>query len=179
MKELTPYVLLLTGGMVLFFVRTNRKLYLYLWCFITYVVTLIIEIAGVKTGIFFGSYLYSDVLGFAFYGVPLIIGFNWLMIIMASINIAQSAERNFVLTAILAATLSVIFDLVLEPVAVKLNYWSWEGNIIPLKNYYSWFIIAFCFSIFASAMKIKFNSVFLEHYYLSQILFFILLSVFI
>jgi len=179
MKLLTPYVLLITGGIVLFNVSTERKLYLYTWCFITYIITLILEIIGVRTGIIFGSYTYGNVLGFAFYGVPLIIGFNWVIIIMASISIAQSAETNIILVALLTATLGVIFDIILEPVAVKLNYWKWEGDIIPLRNYYSWFVIAFFFSILASIMKIKLRSVFLEHYFLIQFMFFILLSLFI
>ena len=98
---------------------------------------------------------------------------------MASINIAQSAEDNILLAALLTATLAVIFDIILEPVAVKLNYWTWENGIIPLRNYFAWFAIGFSFSLLASFMKISFNYVFLEHYYFIQLLFFILLSLFI
>ncbi len=175
MKSLTPYVLLLTGSAVLFYIRTNRKLYLLLWCFITYIATIAFEIIGVKTGLIFGNYEYGDVLGISVYGVPLIIGFNWLLIILASINIAQSAEKNIFLASLLTATLAVAFDIVLEPVAIKLNYWSWDGDLIPLTNYYSWFAIAFVLSLLAAAMKIKLNSVFLEHYYFIQLIFFVIL----
>lgn len=175
MKSLTPYVLLVTGSTVLFHIRTNRKLYLLLWCFITYIVTIALEIIGVKTGLIFGNYQYGDVLGITVYGVPIIIGFNWLLIILASINIAQSAENNIFLASLLAATLAVAFDIVLEPVAIKLNYWYWEGNLIPLTNYYSWFAIAFVLSLIAAAMRIELNSVVLEHYYFIQLIFFVIL----
>ncbi len=179
MKTLTPFVLLLTGGTILFYIRVDKKFNLYLWCGVTYLSTFIIEVVGVKTGFIFGNYSYGNVLGFSLFDVPLIIGFNWLLIIMAAINIAQSAEENIFLVALLAATLAVVFDLILEPVAIKLNYWHWEENLIPLKNYYSWFFITFCLSILASIMKITFTSIFLEHYYIVQFTFFILLLVLI
>lgn len=31
-------------------------------------------------------------------------------------------------------------DYLVEPVAIKLDFWNWENEIIPLQNYLMWFI---------------------------------------
>jgi putative membrane protein len=43
----------------------------------------------------------------------------------------------------------------MEPAAVNLGFWSWEGGQIPLLNYISWFLISlFLLAVFA-LMKMK------------------------
>jgi uncharacterized membrane protein len=43
--------------------------------------------------------------------------------------------------ALLAGFLTVLLDVALEPMASGLaRYWLWEGGIIPLQNYLSWFV---------------------------------------
>ena len=39
--------------------------------------------------------------------------------------------------------LMVGLDFLIEPVAISLDFWSWEYDIIPLQNYIGWFVIAF------------------------------------
>jgi putative membrane protein len=41
------------------------------------------------------------------------------------------------------ALLMVIYDILLEPVAIRLDMWSWETVTPPLQNYIAWFIISF------------------------------------
>ncbi|MEZ4690766.1 MAG: carotenoid biosynthesis protein [Ignavibacteria bacterium] len=81
MLTLTPYILLLMGIFVLLFSGVLRSVNFIKWFVVTYIVTVILEITGVKTGIIFGDYTYGDVLGFKLFGVPMIIGFNWLFVI--------------------------------------------------------------------------------------------------
>jgi putative membrane protein len=33
-------------------------------------------------------------------------------------------------------------DYLIEPVAIALDFWQWENNIIPIRNYVAWWIIA-------------------------------------
>jgi putative membrane protein len=48
-----------------------------------------------------------------------------------------------------------MFDWIMEPAAVKLGFWSWEGGQIPLLNYISWFLLSvFLLAIF-SRLKLK------------------------
>lgn len=179
MLTLTPYTLLLTGSAVLYFTYKKGELKFLLWCLIVYVVTFALEILGTRTGIIFGSYVYGNTLGLKISGVPLIIGFNWVLVILGSITLSEQIDQNIFLRALLTGTLAVLFDLVLEPVAIKLDYWRWDSGFIPLFNYYSWFLIALIASIIYDLFKIKTNENIPESYFIIQLLFFILLSVFI
>lgn len=105
----------------------------------------VIELTGVQTGILFGEYSYGGALGPKLYGVPLIIGINWLAIVMASIGIVGYFKLGSLLSSVLAGALSTGMDYLIEPVAIRYDFWSWVGPI-PAWNYICWFI--FC-SIFA------------------------------
>ncbi len=35
-----------------------------------------------------------------------------------------------------------LMDVLIEPIAIKLNYWTWTDNTVPFSNYLAWFIIA-------------------------------------
>ena len=48
--------------------------------------------------------------------------------------------------ACFVALLMVGFDLLLEPAAVKLNYWVWVKDYIPVQNYLAWFGLSFVFT---------------------------------
>jgi len=143
------------------------------------VITFALEVLGTKTGIIFGNYVYGNTLGLKISGVPLIIGFNWVLVILGSITLSEQIEQNIFLRALLTGTLAVLFDLVLEPIAIKLDYWRWNSGLIPLLNYYSWFLISFIASILYDMFKIKTNENIPESYFIVQLLFFMILSVFI
>src|SRR5210317_2015499 len=49
-----------------------------------------VELIGVQTGLLFGEYAYGSALGPKLMGVPLIIGVNWLAIVLASIGVIGS-----------------------------------------------------------------------------------------
>ncbi len=179
MMTLTPYMLFFTGILILGFTVRRGELKLLLWCLIIYILTFILEAAGVRTGIIFGSYSYGDTLGFQFLGVPLIIGFNWVIVILGAVTIAEQIDKNIFLTALFTGTLSVLFDIMMEPVAIKLNYWEWNSGIIPVSNYYAWFGISFFASLLYDFFKIKSNEKLPQVYFTIQFIFFILLSLFI
>lgn len=176
---MTPYILLLTGVLVLYYTLKKGELNILVWCLIIYILTFTLEILGTKTGIIFGSYTYGDTLGLKLSGVPLIIGFNWVMVILGAITLAEEIDKNIFLTALLAGTFAVLFDLILEPVALKLGYWEWESGRIPLSNYYSWIGISFAASLLYDFLDIKTNMKMPECYFTIQLIFFILLSFFI
>lgn len=179
MLILTPYTLLLTGIFVLYISYKKGELKFLIWCLTIYIVTFTLEVIGTKTGIIFGNYVYGDTLGFKLFEVPLIIGFNWVLVILGAITLAEQIDKNIFLRALLAGTLAVLFDLVLEPVAVKLDYWTWSSGLIPLSNYYSWFAISFIASLLYDLLKIRINERLPENYFMIQLIFFVLLSVFI
>lgn len=98
-----------------------------------------LEYVGMRTGIPFGSYTYTDVLGFRLMGVPLAIAAAWYTTIMVTRRIARAIFPAGIATALAAGILTLAFDIALEPMAsFIISYWRWEGGIIAWQNYASW-----------------------------------------
>ena len=175
---LTPATLLLTGLIVLFYSYKSSTNNFLLWAAFTYIITFILEVVGVKTGLIFGEYNYGSTLGIKLFDVPLIIGFNWVFVILGSISISKLITSNIFLSSIISALIAFIFDLILEPIAIKLDYWSWSEGIIPLQNYLAWFVIALISALGFNYLKVKVNSKISLHYLLVQFIFFVILLIF-
>ncbi|MFN2422753.1 MAG: carotenoid biosynthesis protein [Cryomorphaceae bacterium] len=138
---LTPMNLLITAGMLWIDTEKNRK---SAWpvALVVMVVGYLIEVIGVKTGAVFGTYAYGDVLGWKVLEVPPLIGVNWLIVIWGafslSFTIGVSKHFRWLTTAIFAMAL----DLLIEPVAVHYELWTWFGVKPPIQNYIAWFVTA-------------------------------------
>jgi putative membrane protein len=111
-----------------------------------------IEWLGVRTGAIFGAYMYGQTLRPSIGGVPISIGCAWFVMLIASTAVAQKitpkalAEGFRFKIACLVALLMVCFDLLMEPAAVKLDYWTWMDSHIPWQNYLVWFGLGFTFA---------------------------------
>ena len=178
MLWLTPFTLLLTGSVVLLYAYKSSSNKFLIWALITYIITFTLEVVGVKTSLIFGDYSYGNILGVKVLEVPLIIGFNWVFVILGSITVSQIISKNKIVIAITSASISVLFDYVLEPVAIKLNYWQWADNIIPVQNYIAWFFIAFISVLIFSYLKVNVKSKIGLHYLVIQFVFFLLIQIF-
>ena len=178
MLLLTPATLLLTGLIVLFYSYKSSSNNFLLWTAFTYIITFILEVIGVKTGLIFGDYYYGSTLGIKLFDVPLIIGFNWVFVILGSISISRLLTNNIFLSSVISALIAFIFDLILEPIAIKLDYWSWSEGIIPIQNYLAWFVIALISALGFNYLKVKVNSKISLHYLLVQFVFFVILLIF-
>lgn len=177
MKSLTPFTLLLASG-ILFSInaKAGGKPFIY-WFTATYIITYIFEVAGVYTGVIFGEYQYGDTLGFKLAGVPLIIGINWVFVIAGALTLAKGITGKMYSTIFLTAVLCVLFDFIMEPVAMKLGYWQWESGIIPLQNYIAWFIISLLFAYTAVKKDVKLENLLLKRYFVIQFCFFAILNI--
>lgn len=141
---LTPFNLLISLGL-LFWNEENRNKNLLIISILCFSVGLGMEMIGTNTGLVFGEYSYGKTLGFQVGHVPLIIGVNWLMLVYASAAVVNhfGEKLHFVVKAALSAALMVFLDFFIEPVAMRYDFWSWAGDIIPIQNYIAWFVIAF------------------------------------
>lgn len=175
---LTPWFLFFLGIGVLFFSPYFQNPRWYIWCGATFIATLASEIIGVNTAILFGAYSYSGILGISFAGAPLLIGFNWVIVLYGAINGAMRITRNPVFIVLLSGLICFIFDFVMEPAAITLGYWAWEGGVIPLKNYLTWTGIALIFSALYIGMGFKAESKTALIYLELQFIFFLGLSLF-
>lgn len=150
-KILTPYALLINFFLLAYFHKKNRiKKDTFVFTSI-FILGLIIEILGVQTKIIFGDYSYGNGLGLKVFDTPLIIGLNWLFLSYCTTSILNRVNTHSVIKIISSAALMVLYDLLLEQVAPKMNMWSWKNDIIPIQNYLVWFILAL---IFNSMLKI-------------------------
>ena len=142
MLAITPYVLLITGGIVLVPVIRGGNWRTLAWLLAAGVITFFIEVVGVATGKIFGSYAYTDILGAQVFEVPLLIGFNWMLVLFGSISLAQIISQHTAIRIAIATLCAPLFDFVMEPVAVALNYWGWDSGVPPLQNYIVWGVIS-------------------------------------
>ncbi len=105
----------------------------------------VIELIGTKTGYLFGNYEYGPGLGWRLFGVSIMIGVNWYAIVVAASSVAKLVTNNRIVQIAIGALLCVGIDFVIEPVAIKFQFWSWDDGEIPIYNYITWFIFAALF----------------------------------
>ena len=146
--SLTPVNLLLATITMLYFHQewNNAAIIFVLIC---YLIGFMFEVIGVNTGVIFGPYSYGPVLGWKIWETPLIIGFNWLILIYGSSSLVNMVlkKASKIVKALAAALLMVGLDVIIEPVAIDLNFWHWEAVNIPLQNYLAWFLISLALTI--------------------------------
>ena len=164
---------------------------------VCFIVGISVEIIGTSTGWLFGSYNYGKVLGPGIAGVPLLIGINWFIImyccgvsvqmLLTRLSTKLSEEMGRPVKTIQrisivvdGATLAVLFDYLMEPVAVKLGYWQWlDSGEIPLYNYICWFVISMVLLYTFHRLPFEKNNKFAVNLLLIQAMFFLILRTFI
>ena len=136
--SLTPLNLFISTTL-LFVNQTNATRMKFFIVFAIFFVGMIAEILGVQYGLIFGNYQYGNNLGLKLLGVPILIGFNWvvLTVICGSIS-SKIFKKSKVLSIIFGITLMLLIDITLEPIAPVLDYWEFSGSKAPLQNYIGW-----------------------------------------
>jgi putative membrane protein len=193
----TPLTLLLTA-FLLFSFQLGRGVGFWSFCFTTIVLGYLVEWTGVATHQFFGHYTYGNALGPKLYGVPPLIGLNWLVLTYVTGTMVRQLPLRLLprpvlrgllaapralsipllnlLRIFLAAVLMVGLDLCMEPVASRYDFWHWTAKVIPLQNFRDWFIFSCVLQFFFTrAYFVKRNRL-APLVYLAQLLFFFLLG---
>ena len=152
----TPYVLSLTLLLlILNHDLSDKKSKIGLM--LIFLFGLIVELLGVNCGLFFGDYSYGANLGSKIYGVPYVIGFNWVLLIIATGSVSDKLIKGKeIYKIIFASFLMVLIDLLMEKSAPKLDFWEFVISPVPFSNYLWWFIFSLCFQyIFFKTVKTK------------------------
>lgn len=152
----TPYVLSLTLLLlILNHDLSDKKSKIGLM--LIFLFGLIVELLGVNYGLFFGDYSYGANLGSKIYGVPYVIGFNWVLLIIATGSVSDKLIKGRkIYKIIFASFLMVLIDLLMEKSAPKLDFWEFVISPVPFSNYLWWFIFSLCFQyIFFKTVKTK------------------------
>lgn len=140
----TPYVLTLTLFLLTVNNSINKKFLIRL--FLIFLLGLTVEIIGVNFSIFFGEYKYGNNLGIKIFDVPIVIGFNWVLLIILTGNFAHKIfQKSIILRVLTGSIMMILLDLLIEVSAPKLDYWEFTVNPVPLSNYLWWFIFSILF----------------------------------
>ena len=129
---------------------------------ISAIVSYCLEEIGVRTGLIYGSYHYSAMLGAKLGHVPIIIPLAWFMMIYPSWLVARTILTGTILhalpgriaQALLAAWVVTSWDTVMDPGMAASGNWIWEhgGDYfgVPRHNYLGWLLTTFLVYFLAS-----------------------------
>ena len=136
------------------------------------------EWVGIHTYLLFGDYSYGKTLGTKISGVPLIIGINWFLLTYSTgVLMQRSRLKSAAARVLLGAILLIVLDLMIEPVAVRFDYWHWVNQTIPLTNYACWFLPSGMMLMLFEAFRFKKQGVVAPVFLICQYLFFFLLLI--
>ncbi|WP_158828884.1 carotenoid biosynthesis protein [Mucilaginibacter lacusdianchii] len=174
--QLVPFHLLLMLIVVManHYRMSERFLLFVLFVFVTGIVA---EWIGVHKHWIFGDYAYGKTLGTKVFDIPLMIGVNWFVLVYATgVSLQRSRMINKTARVLIGAGMLVVLDLLIEPVAIRFDYWHWANNVIPLKNYLSWFGLSAVFLVVFEQFKFKTQNMVAPILLLVQFVFFALLQ---
>jgi len=177
--KLVPFALILSFLTLTIFHtdRNNRK---SLFVFIAiYLLGFAVEVVGVNTGSLFGDYAYGNSLGIKFLNTPIIIGLNWLLLVYITASILEPFKIPNLAKIVLASSLMLGYDFILEQVAPRLDMWRFSDDIIPLQNYFVWFNFSIVLHSLIKIFKINTENRLSSIILVSQFVFFLVLAIFL
>lgn len=169
---LVPWHLLLMG----IFMATSHEqvggkflLFLIIVCAFTFFA----EWVGVHTRLIFGNYYYGQTMGSKLWDIPVIMGITWFLLIYgAGVTMQWLGIRNMLLRVVIGSVILVLLDMLIEPIAMRFDYWHWAGGIVPLKNYWGWLLVSVIMLFTFEAFRFKRQSVVAPVLLLMQFVFF-------
>jgi bisanhydrobacterioruberin hydratase len=155
--DLMPFSLILSSGLMFLVHERWKPKHIIVFAAIA-AAGYAIEVAGVLTGEVFGAYTYGRALGIKIMETPLLIGLNWVMLIYALYALFRKTRLHVVNQILLASLLMVGYDVIMEPVAMQLDMWWWQGDMIPMQNYIAWFVISLFMLSFMHLTGIRYRN---------------------
>ena len=167
----TPLTLLLTAALLLAF-QPARGLVFWLFVAQTFLLGMVAEVVGTNTGLLFGHYTYGATLGPQYMGAPWLIGLNWVTITYLAGTLAAYLRVPAWVRVLVGALLMVGFDLCVEPVAGRYDFWHWTAHIVPMRNFRDWFLLALFLQLLFVRTPFPKRNPLVPLVYLVQLLFF-------
>lgn len=176
-QQLTPVGMVLAAYVLVFFHEPKNRKSALAFTGIVFI-TFIAEMIGVNTRRLFGHYMYGPALGFQIWNTPLVIGLNWLVLVYCFSVLLKSFNNRWYFPLAGAAAMTA-FDWIMEPVANATGMWTWEEGVVPLKNYFDWFLLSALLFLALRLIKVEFNNRFAPLILLMQAVFFAVLNILI
>ena len=168
---LTPFNLVLSATLLYLNHKPVSARLLYFLIF-TFSLGFLVEGLGVNYGFMFGDYSYGRILGYQLWNVPVIISLNWTLIIYSVAILLDRFDFPVLVKIIAGSCLAVFLDGLMEPVAVRLDFWSWHEGDIPLQNYLGWFLTSIMMLAAYYLLKVKAKNNLALPFYFIQAAFF-------
>jgi len=177
--NLTPANLLISMGLLIVASQHYWNKQFFIFLAIAWVLGYGVEVLGIKTGFPFGEYQYHEVLGFKVFDTPLMIGVNWVLLLLATrATVDRFTKLPLIAATAVSATLMLGLDFLIEPVAVDFRFWTWESATIPLSNYLSWWVISFALHYLQRMLIKNYKPDLAVAIFFIQVLFFGILNLF-
>ncbi len=135
--------------------------------FLVFIVGLAFESVGVATGMIYGPYHYTDLLGLKFLGlVPFLIPLAWFMMAYPSYVIADKlvglrlhTPARILLVSLVGGLAMTAWDLGMDPLMVKAGHWVWEVQGayfgVPVQNFWGWWLTTFTALLIFQLLTLK------------------------
>lgn len=173
---ITPFTLVLVAVAIFSHHKEWNKKTIAVFASI-FIIGIITEIIGVSTGKLFGIYAYGKGLGIKIADVPVVIGLNWVFLVYASNSIISKYTSKNIPIIVGAASLMVLYDILLEKVAPLLDMWLFSKNGPPVSNYVVWFLLALFFNWAIQQFKINTHNRPARWLFFIQFCFFVIIAI--
>ena len=115
------------------------------------VMPVLVEGFAVWTGFPYGGFEYGSLLGWLLFDlVPPTVSFAYLPILLSSLYVASQYSQKITKFILTATIFNLLVDLVIDPAAVHIGFWSYTGGGIyfgvPLSNFLGWLITGAIYS---------------------------------
>lgn len=137
-----PLLLLLSAVLLLFFEKPwnpNR----ILAALVSFIMILVAEEVGVRTGKVFGSLEFGDGMGLKFLRTPVVLPILWMALIYGCGMLVIQAGIGRPWKELTGAAIITFIAYLMQPAAEKLDWWVWQDGIVPTLNFVAWFYISF------------------------------------
>jgi putative membrane protein len=105
------------------------------------------------------------------------IGVNWFLLVYATgVTLKRSRIENKYLRIITGAAILTLLDVLIEPIAIRFDYWHWTGGVIPIKNYICWFLVSAVLLFIFERFEFKRQSIVAAVLLVTQFVFFAVLN---
>lgn len=172
------YFNLLLSFIILILARNDKSLRFFGFLGFAFFIGMLAEWIGIHTGLLFGNYSYGKNLGSKLFEVPLLIGINWAMLTVVTASIINRLEIKTQYKIVISSFAMTLFDVLMEPVAVRSDFWTWHNGIIPFYNYVCWFLISLGLQAIYYRLKLVESNKVHDILFLNMVIFFLSLILF-
>ena len=103
---------------------------------------------------------------------------NWAVLTIITADLSKLIHKNTAVQSLFGGFTMMLLDIIIEVSAPRFDFWEFENNVIPLKNYIAWFIIGSIAHYLYHQIKIKTNKKVSIHIFVAITIFFFTFLIF-